>query len=199
MRAAIYLRVSTLDQDPLNQALELRAHVEARGWTATEYVDRGVSGAKDRRPALDQLLADARRRKLDVICVWALDRWGRSLSHLVGTLDELQHLGVGFVSLREGLDLTSAAGRLQFHILAALSQFERERLRERTVAGLNRARALGTRLGRRPVRLQPDALAAVAHLSVRQAARFLHVAPGTLRKARQACQQTPAAEGLKTA
>jgi len=108
MRAAIYARVSTLDQEPENQLLELRRYAEARTWTATEYVDRGVSGAKDRRPALDKLLADARRRRFDVVVVWRLDRLGRNLKHLITLLDELQALGIAFVRLSkqsEAVDL----------------------------------------------------------------------------------------------
>src|ERR1700730_4165116 len=110
MKAAIYARVSTLDQQPENQLQELRRYCEARGWAATEYVDRGVSGAKDRRPALDQLLADAKRRKFDVLVCWRLDRLGRNLRHLILLLDELQALGVAFVSLAEGIDATTPAG-----------------------------------------------------------------------------------------
>ncbi len=93
MRAAIYARVSTVDQEPENQLQDLRQYVEARGWTAQEFVDHGVSGTKDRRPALDRLVADARRRKVDTVVVWRLDRLGRSLKHLVTLLDELQALG----------------------------------------------------------------------------------------------------------
>src|SRR5678809_692192 len=148
MTAAIYARVSTLDQEPENQLREVRRYVEARGWTATEYVDRGVSGAKDRRPALDQLVADARRRKFDVLVCWRLDRLGRNLRHLITMLEDLNHVGVGFVSLGEGIDCTTPAGKLQLHILAALAEFERERIRERVLAGLARARAQGKRLGR---------------------------------------------------
>jgi DNA invertase Pin-like site-specific DNA recombinase len=94
MKAAIYARVSTFDQEPENQLQELRRYADARTWTATEYVDRGVSGAKDRRPALDQLLADAKRRRFDVLVCWRLDRLGRSLKHLITLLDDLQALGV---------------------------------------------------------------------------------------------------------
>src|ERR1700730_16079616 len=127
MKAAIYARVSTLDQQPENQLQELRRYCEARGWAATEYVDRGVSGAKDRRPALDQLLADAKRRKFDVLVCWRLDRLGRNLRHLILLLDELQALGVAFVSLAEGVDATTPAGRLQLHVLGAIAEFERAR------------------------------------------------------------------------
>jgi DNA invertase Pin-like site-specific DNA recombinase len=99
MRAAIYARVSTFDQEPENQLQELRRYVEARGWSAKEYVDRAVSGAKDRRPALDELVKDARRRRFDVLGCWRLDRLGRNLRHLILLLDELQAVGVAFVSL----------------------------------------------------------------------------------------------------
>jgi putative DNA-invertase from lambdoid prophage Rac len=148
MRAAIYARVSTLDQEPENQLQELRRYVEARNWTGTEFVDRGVSGAKDKRLALDALLKDAKRRRFDVLVCWRLDRLGRNLRHLVTMLEDLNHVGVAFVSLGEGIDCTTPAGKLQLHILAALAEFERERIRERVMAGLQRARAQGKRLGR---------------------------------------------------
>ncbi len=115
MRAAIYARVSTVDQEPENQLQELGRYVQARGWTAQEYVDRGVSGAKDRRPALDALLTDARRRRFDALVCWRLDRLGRNLRHLITLLDDLQALGVAFVSLAEGIDATTPAGKLQMH------------------------------------------------------------------------------------
>ena len=148
MRAAIYARVSTFDQEPENQLAEVRRYVTARGWTAVEYVDRGVSGAKDRRPALDELLRDARRRRFDVLVCWRLDRLGRNLKHLVTLLEELQALGIAFVSLNEGIDATTPAGKLQMHILGAIAEFERARIAERVKAGLQRARAQGKRLGR---------------------------------------------------
>src|SRR5260221_9665012 len=148
MKAAIYARVSTVDQEPENQLHELRRYVEARGWTAVEYVERGVSGAKDRRPALDRLLADARRRRFDVVVCWRLDRLGRNLKHLITLLEELQALGVAFVSLAEGIDATTPAGRLQMQILGAIAGFERGRIVERVRAGLARAKAQGQRLGR---------------------------------------------------
>ena len=148
MRAALYARVSTFGQEPENQLQELRRYVEARGWTGQEFVDRGVSGSKDKRPALDALIRDAKRRRFDVLVCWRLDRLGRNLRHLVTLLEELQGLGVAFVSLGEGIDCTTPAGKLQLHILAALAEFERERIRERVLAGLERARAQGKRLGR---------------------------------------------------
>ena len=102
MKAAVYARVSTSEQSCDNQLLELRRYVEARGWASTEFVDRGVSGAKDRRPALDALLKDARRRRFDVLVCWRLDRLGRNLKHLVTMLEDLQQLGIAFVSLGDG-------------------------------------------------------------------------------------------------
>jgi DNA invertase Pin-like site-specific DNA recombinase len=157
MRAAIYARVSTADQTAENQLIELRAYVEARGWTATEFVDHGVSGAKDRRPALDALVKDAKRRRFDVLVSWRLDRLGRNLKHLITLLEDLQAVGVAFVSLGEGIDCTTPAGKLQLHILGALAEFERERIRERVLAGLQRARTQGKRLGR--PRRQPAEIA----------------------------------------
>src|SRR3954470_5942148 len=175
MHCAIYARVSTFDQQPENQLTELRRYAAARGWTPTEYVDRGVSGAKDRRPALDQLLADARRRKVDVVVCWKLDRLGRNLRHLIILLEELQALGIAFVSLNEGIDATTPAGKLQMHILGAIAEFERGRIQERVRAGLARAKAQGKKLGRRPHVITADRLDAAAHLSLRKAADALGV------------------------
>lgn len=192
MRSAIYARVSTLDQEPENQLAELRRYTTARGWMAVEYVDRGVSGAKDRRPALDSLLKDARRRRFDVVVVWRLDRLGRNLRHLITLLEELQALGIAFVSLGEGLDATTPAGKLQMHILGAIAEFERERIRERVIAGLQRARAQGTRLGR-PRQAAPTVrVEAVSHLTVDAAARLLGVSRSTLKRWRRAVHQTSA-------
>jgi DNA invertase Pin-like site-specific DNA recombinase len=185
-RVAVYARVSTLDQNPENQLQELRRYVEARGWTAVEYVDRGVSGAKDKRPALDALLKDAKRRRFDVLVCWRLDRLGRNLRHLVTMLEDLQHLGVAFVSLGEGIDCTTPAGKLQLHILAALAEFERERIRERIHAGIARARREGKRLGRRPHRVSDDVLMRTAHLTQHEAAKVIGVPRSVLQRARAA-------------
>src|SRR5438874_3366493 len=166
MRAAIYARVSTVDQEPENQLIELKRYCEARAWGFREYVDRGVSGSKDRRPALDQLVADAKRRKFDVLVCWRLDRLGRNLKHLITLLDELQALRVSFVSLAEGIDATTPAGKLQMHILGAIAEFERARITERVRAGLARVRAAGGRLGRPRASLAQADVVRTMHLSV---------------------------------
>jgi DNA invertase Pin-like site-specific DNA recombinase len=196
MRAAIYCRVSSDAQTVENQLLELRTYVATRQWTLSgEFRDEGVSGAKDRRPALDRLMAEARRGRVDVICVWSLDRFGRSLAHVVTAVQELHERGVAFVSLKEGLDLSTAAGRLQLHILSALGEFERARLIERTRAGLARARRQGKTLGR-PVRvLSPEDLQRTATLSVREAARTLRTSPATIIRSRRAFLKTPSTGG----
>jgi putative DNA-invertase from lambdoid prophage Rac len=156
MKCAIYARVSTSNQgqDVTMQTRELQKYAEARGWTITgEYLDRGVSGAKDRRPELDRLMTDAKRRKFDAILVWKLDRFGRSLRHLVNALAELEAVGIAFVSLTDNLDLSTPAGRLMFQVIAAMSEFERELIRERVRAGLRNAVAKGRKLGRPASRL----------------------------------------------
>jgi DNA invertase Pin-like site-specific DNA recombinase len=152
MNAALYARVSTKDkgQDPEMQLTELREFAAKRGWQVVgEFVDIGVSGSKDSRPQLDAMMRLAKVRKLDVIAVWKLDRFGRSLRHLVDTLAELKAVGVAFVSLRDNLDLTTPAGRMMFHVIGAMAEFERELIRERVKAGLAHARSKG-RIGGRP-------------------------------------------------
>jgi DNA invertase Pin-like site-specific DNA recombinase len=189
VRCALYARVSTSDQHCENQLTELRAFCAARGWTITrEYVDHGVSGATEQRPALDALLADARRRRFDVLACWRLDRLGRNLRHLVLMLEDLHALGVSFASLNEGIDATTPAGRLQMHMLAALSEFERGRLQERVRAGLARAKAEGRRIGRPAHGVSPEALQRVHGLSMRAAAKALEVSPALVHKLRS---QTP--------
>ncbi len=143
---------------------------------------RALRSAKDRRPALDRLVADAKRRKVDTVVVWRLDRLGRSLKHLITLLDELQALGVGFVSLGEGIDLQTPAGRLQLHILAALSEFERARVVERVQAGLQRAKRQGRTLGRPRRVISQRELARVEGLSTREAAKVLGVPRSTLQR-----------------
>jgi len=147
---ALYARVSTLtNQDPEMQLLELREHANRRGWQIIEeYVDQGVSGCKESRPALNRLMVDACRRRFDAILVWKIDRFGRSLKHLVNSLAELAALGVAFVSLRDNLDLSTPSGRLMFQIIGAMAEFERALIQERVRAGLRNARAKGKQLGR---------------------------------------------------
>ena len=182
MKAALYARVSTFDQEPENQLQELRRYVDARGWVVTEYVDRGVSGAKEKRPALDRLVIDAKRRRFDVLVCWRLDRLGRNLKHLITLLDELQAIGVAFVSLAEGIDATTPAGKLQLHILGAIAEFERSRIQERVMAGLARARSQGRRLGRPPRAVPMADLDAVRGLPEREAAKRLGVPRSTVQR-----------------
>jgi DNA invertase Pin-like site-specific DNA recombinase len=147
-RAGLYARVSTNDQQTLPmQTRALREYVARRGWTLATQIREVGSGAIERH-AREQLMEAARRREIDVVVVWRLDRWGRSVTDLLATLQELEHLGVGFVSLTEALDLTTAAGRAMAGLLAIFAEFEREILRERTRAGLAHARQNGKQLGR---------------------------------------------------
>src|SRR5438552_14430437 len=150
VRVALYARVSTLNnQDPEMQLAELREYAGRRGWQITEeYTDQGVSGCKESRPALNRLMSDACRRRFDAVLVWKIDRFGRSLKHLINALAELAALGVAFVSLRDNLDLSTPSGRLMFQIIGAMAEFERALIQERVRAGLRNARAKGTGLGR---------------------------------------------------
>jgi len=147
-RAGLYARVSTNDQQTLAmQNRAMREYAERRGWTIAMQIREVGSGAA-RREAREKLLEAARRREIDLVLVWRLDRWGRSVTDLLATLQELEHLGVGFVSLTEALDLTTPAGRAMAGLLAIFAEFEREILRERTRAGLAHARQSGKKLGR---------------------------------------------------
>jgi DNA invertase Pin-like site-specific DNA recombinase len=197
MRAALYVRVSTLDQNLDNQLEDLRKYVARRGWSeAVEFSDR-ASGAKDKRPALDALLKAAHRREFDVVVCWRLDRLGRSLKHLLDVLHELTALGVSFVSLNEGIDATTPSGRLQLHLLGAFAEFERARIQERVRAGLARARREGRRLGRPPRRITTRELQQVAGLSTRAAARELGVSASHVHRTRRArCAATKTGKAL---
>jgi putative DNA-invertase from lambdoid prophage Rac len=147
-RAGLYARVSTNDQQTLPMQLRaLREYVDRRGWAIAMQV-REVGSGVTQRQARERLLEAARRREIDVVLVWRLDRWGRSVTDLLATLQEFEHLGVGFVSLTEALDLTTPAGRAMAGLLAIFADFEREILRERTRAGLAETRRNGKRLGR---------------------------------------------------
>ena len=149
-RVAIYARVSTLhSQNPEMQLAELREYASRRGWeVAAEYVDLGVSGSRESRPELNRMLTAAHARAFDAVVCWKLDRLGRSLKHLVTTIEDLSAYGVAFISLRDNLDLSTPSGRLMMHIIGAMAQFERELIKERVSAGMHAARKRGSRLGR---------------------------------------------------
>lgn len=186
-RAALYARVSTtlLGQNPEMQLAELREYAARRGWEViSEYVDY-ASGAKDSRPSLNRLMSDARRRKFDVIAVWKLDRFGRSLRHLVNSMAEFEALGIAFVSLRDNLDLSTPAGRLMFQIIGAMAEFERGLIAERVRAGLQHARATGKRLGRPKVVVDAKRIAALRAkgLSWAKIGHQLGIGEGTVRRA----------------
>ena len=146
--AEIYVRVSTMEQDTEVQETELRQYVESRGWECVVYRDKGQSGVKNDRPALTSMLNDLRRRKFDVVVVWALDRLARSLRQLLTIGEKCRSLGVDLVSLRQNIDTTLPAGRLTFQILGAVAEFERELLRERVKAGMAQACRTGKHVGR---------------------------------------------------
>src|SRR5213075_1819486 len=161
-RVAIYARVSTTNhgQDVGLQTRELRQFAEARGWTvAGEYVDAGVSGAKDSRPELNRLMADAHQRRFDAVVVWRFDRFARSVSHLLRALETFRALGVEFVSLSEQVDTSTPMGRMMFTVLGAVAELERSLIVERVKAGLRNARAKGKRLGRPRIALDAARIA----------------------------------------
>jgi DNA invertase Pin-like site-specific DNA recombinase len=150
MRVATYSRVSTLNGQHTDvQARELREYAQRRGWKiVAEYSDEGISGSRERRPQLDRLWVDCRKRKVDVVLVYRYDRFARSLRQLVNALEEFRALGIDFVSLHEGVDTSTPNGRLVFGIFASIAEFERELIRSRVRSGLAAAKARGKRLGR---------------------------------------------------
>jgi DNA invertase Pin-like site-specific DNA recombinase len=151
-RAAIYVRVSTAEQETDLQEHELKEYCGRRGWNYVAYRDRGQSGAKNDRPALTAMMNDLRRRKIDVIVVWALDRLARSLKQLLSISEECRSVSVDLVSLKQNVDTTLPAGRLTFQVLGAVAEFEREMLRERVKAGMAQARRSGKHIGRPALR-----------------------------------------------
>jgi DNA invertase Pin-like site-specific DNA recombinase len=157
-RAAVYTRVSTFDQHPEMQEQELVQYVERRNWDVYKiFSDKGVSGAKERRPALDALLADCRRGRIDIVVVWKFDRFARSLKQLLNALELFRELGIGFVSCTEAVDTSLPHGELLFQIVGAIAQWERSLIGERVRAGLQHARNQGKRLGRPSLRrLMPE-------------------------------------------
>ena len=184
-RAGLYARVSTNDQQTIPlQIRALREYSVRRGWTIALQVKEASSGASERQ-LREKLLESARRREIDVVLVWRLDRWGRSVTDLLATLQELEHLNVGFVSLTEALDLTTPAGRAMAALLAVFAEFEREILRERVRAGLAHAQQNGKRLGRPPTAARHTAEIRKLHragISKSEVARRLQIGRTSVRR-----------------
>ena len=187
LRVVLYARVSTSDkgQDTTLQLNPLREYCKTRDWSVeNEYVDIGQSGAKDRRPQLDRLMNDARKRKIDCVIVWKFDRWGRSLKHLINSLSELQNLGISFVSYQENIDLSTPAGKMMFHVVGAMAEFERSLIQERVRAGMALAKLKGIKIGRKPTDITSLAQIIDAHenekLSVRQIAQKVKIPRSTV-------------------
>jgi len=182
-RAALYLRVSTLDQHPENQKLDLEQLAAQRGLEIVHtYTDHGISGARARRPGLDDLMRDARHGRFEVVLVWACDRLARSVRHFLEVLDELNHLGIEFVSFREQLDTGGPLGRAVVVIIAVVAELERSLLIERVRAGMRRAQLEGRHVGRRPVEIDRQAVVrdrAQGH-SLRELARTYQVSRATI-------------------
>ena len=187
MRIALYARVSTTNgQSPQMQLAELREYATRRGFkVVSEYVDEGVSGSKESRPELNRLMADAHRRKFDAVLCWKVDRFGRSLRHLVNALADLDAYQVAFISLKDNLDLSTPSGRLMFQIIGAMAEFERALIQERVRAGLKNARAHGKRLGRPRTSVDSDQIAQLraSGASWRQISQATGLGVGTVRRA----------------
>src|ERR1700694_1695709 len=184
-RVALYARVSTSNghQDPEMQLAELREYAGRRGWqVAEEYVDHGVSGSKESRPSLNRLMVDAHRRTFDAVLVWKIDRFGRSLKHLVNSLADLAAYGVAFISLRDNLDLSTPSGRLMFQIIGAMAEFERSLIQERVRAGLRNAILKGKTLGRPRRIVSGDEMKRLREqgMSFREIAKAVGASPGTV-------------------
>jgi DNA invertase Pin-like site-specific DNA recombinase len=189
-RVALYARVSTSNgqQDPEMQLRELREFAEHSGLAVTgEYVDR-MTGSKDSRPSLNRLMSDASRRKFDAVLVWKLDRFGRSLRHLVNAIAELEAIGVAFISFRDNLDLTTPSGRLMFQIIGAMAEFERSLIQERVRGGLRNAKAKGKKLGRPRIYVDTERVNGLraSGSSWRTIAQELGVGLGTVHRLAQA-------------
>lgn len=185
IRVALYARVSTAEQSADLQLHALRALAATRGWAVQgEYLDHAVSGSRERRPRLDALMTSVHRGEIDVVAVWKFDRFARSLRHLVTALEDFQARGVTFHSLQDGIDTSTSTGRLMFGVIASFAQFERDIIRERTIAGLASARRKGVRLGRPRVRVDlARALTLQAGgASMRRIASDLGIGLGTLQR-----------------
>jgi DNA invertase Pin-like site-specific DNA recombinase len=186
-RVVLYARVSTLNgQNPEMQLGELRDYCQRRGFViANEHVDRGISGARERRPGLDKLMADCRKRLVDAVVVYRYDRFARSLRQLVNALEEFRALGIDFISLHEGVDTSTPNGRLVFGIFASIAEFERELIRDRIRSGLAAAKARGKQLGRPRANVDVARIAALRALGTpwRTISREMGLGIGTLHQA----------------
>ena len=161
MRTALYARVSTLNngQDASMQVREFQEFCKSRNWTvADQYIDNGISGAKDSRPELNRMMVDAKRRRFDAVVVYRFDRFARSTRHLVNALAEFNALGIQFISMHEGIDTSTPNGRLVFGIFASIAEFERDLIRERVRSGIANRKAKGLRTGRKPINIDLDRL-----------------------------------------
>ena len=200
LRAALYVRVSTREQDVQMQLHDLQRVADQRGWQVVDvYADEGVSGAKDSRPALDRVMADARSGKLDVVAVWRFDRFARSTRHLVNALGEFDALGVHFLSVTEAIDTSTPMGRMVFTVIGAVAELEREIIRERVAGGIRKAQRAGKHCGRPVVEmdLRPArALMAQGH-GLKATARMLGVSRTTLRRRLMDEGLWPPAEGVQ--
>jgi DNA invertase Pin-like site-specific DNA recombinase len=185
MRAAVYCRVSTLDQHPETQLMDLRQLADQRGFEVVKvYTDHGISGTRVRRPGLDEMLSDARRGRFQVLLIWSCDRIARSTRHLLEVLDELTRLQIQFVSFREALDTSGALGRAVTVIIGAIAELERSLIVERVRAGMRRAKLEGRHIGRKPLDLDTTAIVAdrARGLSLRQIGKIHQVSTATVRR-----------------
>jgi DNA invertase Pin-like site-specific DNA recombinase len=185
VRAAIYCRVSTLDQNPQTLLLDLQQLASQRGFEVVQiYTDHGFSGARQRRPALDQMLADGRRGKFDVVLCWACDRVARSVKHFLEVLEELTRLNIQFVSFREAIDTQGPLGRAVVVIISVVAELERSLIVERVKAGMRRARLEGRHIGRRPLELDQAGIigARTRGLSLRKIAKAHQISTATVRR-----------------
>ena len=191
-RAALYMRVSTVDQHPETQLHDLRQMAAQRGYEVVqEYTDR-ISGVKARRPGLDQMMADARRGKFDVVLVWASDRIARSVKHFLEVLDELDRINIEFASFRENIDTGGPLGRAIVIIIGAIAELERNLIIERVRAGMRRARLDGTRIGRQPLTLDREAIHSdrCRGQSIRQIAKGHRISTATVQRVLRGHAQT---------
>ena len=185
MKIALYARVSTDGQDPEVQLQALRAHATNRGWSIIEeFVDHGYSGAKEKRPALDRMIKAAWTGTFQAVLVWRFDRFARSVKHLITALEQFRSLNISFISLQEQFDTSTPIGHAMFTIIGAMAQLERDIIRERVKAGLDRARTRGVRLGRPVASAKPDEVIELKEqgLSVSEIAQRLRCSRSTVKR-----------------